>query len=75
MALHHRNRETIGIAYLSSLAALVGIIGILVAQALHPFDDVSALMNAMAIGLMLTTSLGLFLSKRHRDDALNLLAQ
>ena len=45
MTLHHRNGEAKGVAYLASVLALVAMVGVIVAQALHPFDDTYALMN------------------------------
>jgi uncharacterized membrane protein YfcA len=55
--------------------ALVAMVGVIVGQALHPFDDTYALMNVVAFGLLAATSVCLFLSRRHNDDALRLLAQ
>jgi amino acid transporter len=75
MTLHHRNGEAKGVAYLASALALVAMVGVIVGQALHPFDDTYALMNVLAFGLLAGTSVCLFLSKRHNEDALRLLAQ
>jgi hypothetical protein len=75
MTLHHRNGEAKGVAYLASALALVAMVGVIVGQALYPFDDTYALMNVLAFGLLAGTSVCLFVSKRHNEDALRLLAQ
>jgi uncharacterized protein YacL len=74
MLLHHRRRIKPRGIYFASLGAIVALVIVLVIQATHPFDAVSAYSNHLAVGLLLCATLALVAATRHRRNALTLAA-
>lgn len=73
ITLHHRNHERTGATYLASLAAIVMLAIVAVMQDLGPSDRVYVTANYLGLGLLVVATLFLFVSTRHRHDALKIL--
>jgi amino acid transporter len=74
IVLHHRSGQRVGLTYLTSVLAIVALVAVIVLQDLHPVDEVYAVSNYLAVGLLLAGTAFLFGSTRNRQDALGVIA-